>query len=332
MRQLAGNLFLLVCFIIIALSCFTLRGLAQLPKLPQQEVDALQEIATTMGAKYWTFNADACRIETVGLTKKQTKGSQANTDCDCNFENSTVCHVATLTLKGFSLPGLLPPQLVKLPYLRKIDFAITGCNKQIPQEWASTKLTYISVLVNRLSGQIPKYLGHITTLTFLNLEGNQFSGIVPTELGNLVNLQTLMLSSNQLTGYLPETFSGLRILNDFRINDNNFIGTLPDWVQNWKKLTRLEMHSSGLEGPIPSNISVLNNLEELVLRNCNISGEIPAYIWSMKNLEMLDVSFNKLAGQLPSTIGAERLKFVFLTGNLLSGNVPRSILRDGSVV
>ncbi|KAM1347358.1 hypothetical protein PS2_036298 [Malus domestica] len=325
MRQLAGNLFLFVCFIIIALSCFTLRGLAQLPKLPQQEammlivlfefgcliVDALQEIATTMGAKYWTFNADACRIETVGLTKKQTKGSQANTDCDCNFENSTVCHVATLTLKGFSLPGLLPPQLVKLPYLRKI-----------------------SVLVNRLSGQIPKYLGHITSLTFLNLEGNQFSGIVPTELGNLVNLQTLMLSSNQLTGYLPETFSGLRILNDFRINDNNFIGTLPDWVQNWKKLKRLEMHSSGLEGPIPSNISVLNNLEELrisdtngpyqefpllrnltslvrlVLRNCNISGEIPAYIWSMKNLETLDVSFNKLAGQLPSTIGAERLKFV----------------------
>ncbi|KAM2043178.1 hypothetical protein ACFX1R_038376 [Malus domestica] len=370
MRQLAGNLLLFVCFIIIALSCFTLRGLAQLPKLPQQEammlivlfefgcllVDALQEIATTMGANYWTFNTDACRIETVGLTKKQPKGSQANTDCDCNFENSTVCHVATLTLKGFSLPGLLPPQLVKLPYLRKIDFAYNYLNGTIPREWASTKLTYISVLVNRLSGQIPKHLGHITTLTFLNLEGNQFSGIVPTELGNLVNLQTLMLSSNQLTGYLPETFSGLRILNDFRINDNNFSGTLPDWVQNWKKLTRLEMHSSGLEGLIPSNISLLNNLEELrisdtngpyqefpllrnltslvrlVLRNCNISGEIPAYIWSMKNLEMLDVSFNKLAGQLPSTIGAERLKFVFLTGNLLSGNVPRSILRDGSIV
>ncbi|KAM1796577.1 hypothetical protein ACFX11_036802 [Malus domestica] len=141
-----------------------------------------------------------------------------------------------------------------------------------------------------------------------------------------------------------------------RINDNNFSGTLPGWVQNWKNLTRLEMHSSGLEGPIPSNISLLNNLKELrisdtngpnqefpllrnmtslvrlVLRNCNISGEIPAYVWSLKNLEMLDVSFNKLTGELPSTIGAERLKFVFLTGNLLSGNVPRSILRDGSKV
>ncbi|XP_050148223.1 probable LRR receptor-like serine/threonine-protein kinase RFK1 isoform X1 [Malus sylvestris] len=356
MQKLAGNLFLFVCFIIIALSCSTHLGLAQLIMLPQQEVYALREIATTMGAKYWTFNAGTCRIETVGLTEKQPKGSEGNTECDCNFENGTVCHIATLTLMGYSLPGLLPPQLVKLPYLRKIDFSYNYLSGTIPKEWASMKLNYFSVLVNRLSGKIPKELGNITTLTDLNLEANQFSGSLPTELGNLVNLQTLMLSSNQLTGYLPETFSGLRILTDFRINDNNFSGTLPGWVQNWKNLTRLEMHSSGLEGPIPSNISLLNNLKELrisdtngpnqefpllrnmtslvrlVLRNCNISGEIPAYVWSLKNLEMLDVSFNKLTGELPSTIGAERLKFVFLTGNLLSGNVPRSILRDGSKV
>ncbi|KAM1045581.1 hypothetical protein ACFX2A_037389 [Malus domestica] len=68
MQQQAGNLFLFVCFIIIALSCSTHLGLAQLIMLPQQEVYALREIGTTMGAKYWTFNAGTCRIETVGLT------------------------------------------------------------------------------------------------------------------------------------------------------------------------------------------------------------------------------------------------------------------------
>ncbi|XP_020418358.1 probable LRR receptor-like serine/threonine-protein kinase RFK1 isoform X2 [Prunus persica] len=350
--MLVGNVF--VCFI-TAFSCFTLLELAE-SKLPQEEVDALQQITTTMGAKYWRFNNDACRIEMVGVTEKPPKGAQSNTDCECYFENNTVCHVVKLMLKGYSLPGLLPPQLVKLPYLREIDFAYNYLNGTIPPEWASTKLTYISVLVNRLSGQIPKELGNITTLTYLSLESNKFSGILPIELGNLINLQTLMLSSNQLTGKLPEAFSGIRTLTDFRINDNNFNGTLPDWVQNWKQLRRLEMHSSGLEGPIPSNISQLYNLNELrisdlngpiqefpllrnmtgivrlVLRNCNIFGEIPAYIWSMKNLTMLDVSFNKLVGELSSTIGAERLKFVFLTGNLLSGNVPQSILRDGNSV
>ncbi|KAM1561838.1 hypothetical protein ACFX13_004881 [Malus domestica] len=321
-------------------------------------VDALLQIATTMGAKYWSFEAaaGACRIDMVGVTEKQPKGSQKNVDCVCNFENNTVCHVVKLMIKGYSLPGMLPPQLVRLPYLQEIDFSYNYLNGTIPREWASMKLTYISVLANRLSGKVPKELGNITTLTFLNLEANQFSGILPAELGHLVNLQTLSISSNQLTGSLPQTFSGLRNIRCFRMNDNNFNGPLPDSVQNWKQLKRLEMHSSGLEGPIPSNISLLNNLTELrisdtnapsqefptlrymtglvtlILRNCNISGEIPAYIWSMKNLEMLDLSFNKLVGKLPSTIGVEHLKFVFLTGNLLSGNVPKSMLREGSNV
>ncbi|XLT26110.1 hypothetical protein HN873_057402, partial [Arachis hypogaea] len=59
---------------------------------------------------------------------------------------------------------------------------------------------YNSLLVNRLSGKIPKHVGNITTLTYLMLEANNFSGVVPPELGKLINLQTLILSSNQLTG------------------------------------------------------------------------------------------------------------------------------------
>lgn len=59
-------------------------------------VDALQQITTTMGAKYWRFNNDACRIEMVGVTEKPPKGAQSNTDCECYFENNTVCHVVKL--------------------------------------------------------------------------------------------------------------------------------------------------------------------------------------------------------------------------------------------
>ncbi|XP_062012890.1 probable LRR receptor-like serine/threonine-protein kinase RFK1 isoform X1 [Rosa rugosa] len=339
-----------VCFI-IGLSCFKLPGLAE-SKVPQDEVDALQQIVKTMGAKYWSFDGDACRIEMVGLTEKPPKDSESRTDCQCNHDN-TVCHVTKLMFKGYSLPGLLPPQLVNLPYLQEIDFAFNYLNGTIPKEWASMKLTYISVLANRLSGEIPKELGNITTLTYLSFEANRFSGVLPPELGNLINLRTLMLSSNQLTGNLPEAYAGLTSLGDFRLNDNNFTGAIPGLVQNWKLLRRLEMHSSGLIGPIPSNISLLYNLKllrisdingqsqefpflrnmtgivKLVLRNCNIFGEIPTYIWSMTNLEMLDVSFNKLVGELSSTKGSAHLKFVFLTGNLLNGDVPDSFLRDG---
>ncbi|KAL6575236.1 putative E3 ubiquitin-protein ligase xbat31 [Orobanche minor] len=37
----------------------------------------------------------------------------------------------------------------------------------IPEEWDSTRLQFISVLVNRLSGEIPKGLGNISSLTYL---------------------------------------------------------------------------------------------------------------------------------------------------------------------
>ncbi|XWS19756.1 hypothetical protein CRYUN_Cryun31cG0044300 [Craigia yunnanensis] len=344
----------LFVFLIIALGCFRLLRFAE-SKVSQEEVDALQEITAVMGSTYWKFNGDSCEVEMVGVTLVPPKNSKLEISCEC-VTNGTVCHVVRIMLKGYNLPGMLPPQLVKLPYLREIDFAYNYLNGTIPSEWASMKLTMISVLVNRLSGEIPKHLGNITTLTDLNLEANQFSGGVPPELGNLVNLKTLMLSSNQLSGNLPVTFALLRNLTTFRINDNKFNGTIPSFIQEWEQLSRLEMHASGLEGPIPSNISLLSNLVQLrisdingpnqgfpmvrnmaaivrlVLRNCNIFGEIPAYIWAMENLEMLDVSFNKLVGKIPTSITADRLKFVFLSRNMLSGDVPDSILKQGTSI
>lgn len=56
-------------------------------------VDALQEITSTMGAKFWKFNGDSCKIEMVGVTADPPKGSETGISCDCN---STVCHVVTL--------------------------------------------------------------------------------------------------------------------------------------------------------------------------------------------------------------------------------------------
>lgn len=343
------------CFLFIALSCFHLLRISE-SKLPQEEVDALEEIVRMMGTAYWKFDADSCHIEMVGLTQEPPAESERSIDCDCSFENNTVCHVVKMTLKRLSLPGILPPQLAKLPFLQEVDFAYNCFTGSIPKEWASTKLASISLLVNRLSGEIPKHLGNISTLTYLMLEANQFSGVVPPELGRLIKLQTLVLSSNQLTGNLPLSLAGLKNLTDFRINNNNFTGTIPNFIQNWQLLQRLEMHASGLEGPFPSNMSLLKNLAQLrisdirspsqvfpslgnmaglttlILRNCNLSGVLPPYIWTMMNLAVLDVSFNMLVGEIPTAISARRLRFIYLTGNMLSGNIPNSILKDGSSI
>lgn len=269
---------------------------------------------------------------------------------------SRTVHFVTSEFKNHNLPGVLPPEIVKLPHLQVVDFAYNYLHGNIPQEWASMRLTSISLLVNRLSGEIPAELGNITTLTLLNLEANQFTGAIPSQLGRLSNLQDLLLSSNQLTGTLPTTFAGLKNLTNFRINDNNLNGSIPEFIQNWILLNRLELHASGLQGPIPAKISLLRNLKELrisdingpkqdfpelrnmtgmvrlVLRNCNIAGKIPSYVWMLPDMEMLDVSFNHITGEIPEDINMERIRFLFLSGNMLSGDLPESILKDGTNV
>jgi hypothetical protein len=59
-------------------------------------VDALEQIAKTMGAAYWVFNPTSCKLETVGVTSPEPPArSEKNITCNCQFENST-CHVIAM--------------------------------------------------------------------------------------------------------------------------------------------------------------------------------------------------------------------------------------------
>ncbi|KAF3675810.1 putative receptor-like kinase isoform X2 [Capsicum annuum] len=237
---------------------FTLLNLGE-SRVAQEEVDILEQIATTMGATHWKFNGEFCQIEAVRVTTDQPSWSETDVACNCTIGNDTACHIVAITLKGISLPGVLPPELVKLPYIQKV-----------------------SVLVNRLSGEILKELGNITSLTYI------------------------------------------------RISDNNLSGPIPDFIEKWKQLTKLRI--SDIKGPMHEFPPLINmtGLEILVLRSCNLFGVIPGYIWKLKTIQTLDVSFNKLMGTIPDDISARSmLKFVFLSGNMLSGNIPAAILKNG---
>ncbi|KAK9057869.1 hypothetical protein SSX86_022708 [Deinandra increscens subsp. villosa] len=325
--------------------------------VPQDEVEALEQILTLMGASNWRFNGNSCELEEIAQVPKLHPEAEAKVNCDidCNGDNSSNCHVISIIHKYYSLGGVLPPALVKLPYLQTIDFAYNYLGGTIPSELGSTQLLSISLLGNRFSGKIPGELGNISSLTYLNLEANKFSGTIPSDLGRLINLQTLILSSNQLVGTLPATLVALRNLKDFRISDNNFSGSIPNFIDKWIQLTKLELIGTGLSGPIPSSISLLNltdlricelsgptqrfpplenaiGLLTVVLRNCNISGEIPPYIWQRRDLQLLDVSFNKLTGGISRDIIGRSLRYVFLTGNMLSGDIPDTLLIEGATI
>ncbi|KAK9936655.1 hypothetical protein M0R45_013484 [Rubus argutus] len=314
---------------------------------PASEVDALQEIATQLGKKDWNFSVDPCSNDTTWVTPISADRPLFNNTVTCNCSTGDgACHVTNLFLKGQDLAGVLPPSIAKLPYLINVDFTRNYLNGSIPREWASTKLQYLSLTVNNLSGPIPSYLGNITTLIYLSIENNMFSGTVPPELGNLVNLQNLILSANNLTGELPVALTNLTKLTELRISSNNFNGRMPDFFQSWNQLQKLEIQASGLQGPIPSSISVLNSLIELrisdlngvgsafpslsnmtgmtnlMLRSCNLSGPIPSDLVTMTKLKILDLSFNKLDSSIPNFADLTYLQNLYLTSNLLTGAIP----------
>ncbi|WCJ27274.1 Leucine-rich repeat transmembrane protein kinase [Euphorbia peplus] len=334
---------LLICWLITLIE-------AQSGSLPPDEVEALRKIAEEMGNKDWNFNVDPCNHPSWQTSKSLDQSWYNNSiSCNCTALHG-VCHVVSILIKGQGVSGVLPSSIVKLPHLKILDLYANYLTGNIPPQWASTSLETLSIAVNRLTGEIPSFLGNITSLLYLSIENNLFSGTIPPELGNLVNLEHLVLNSNNLSGGIPLALSNMAKLTELRISSNNFIGKIPSFIQSWKHLTIFEIQGSGLEGPIPSSISALNNLTELrisnlqgegskfpnldnctnlkylMLRNCNISGPLPAYVTANRNLKVLDVSFNRMSGNLPTNFETlTSLEIMYLTGNSFTGPIPNWI-------
>ncbi|CAN7030098.1 unnamed protein product [Brassica oleracea var. botrytis] len=309
--------------------------------LHPDELKALEEIASTLGITKLNLGyGDPCELKNLKIDVAQDPGSENSIACDCSVNNT--CHITRLTLKTLSLPGKLPPELVKLPYFQEIDLCRNCLSGSIPMEWASMPyLTLISVCANNLSGPLPTGLQNFKNLKVLGVEANRFSGPIPDEIGNLTTLKRLNLASNQFTGRLPTTLAKLVNLQDFRISDNKFNGIIPSFIGDWPWLKKIHLYASGLKGPIPDALTRLENLtdmrisdmtgissfpyissksmETLVLRNLSLSGQIPSYIWSMPVLKTLDLSFNKLSGEVQSLEKAPQ--HTYLNENMLSGNI-----------
>ncbi|KAJ4755909.1 Leucine-rich repeat transmembrane protein kinase [Rhynchospora pubera] len=347
--------FFVAAFWVASIHCATQNA----TKLHPSEKKVLMVIARKLGKKNWDFSVDPCSGKGNFMVPNSPKGSESSLNCTCAGSNSSFCHVSVLWLKGENLTGILPPELSQLPYLEQLDLSRNVLTGSVPTEWSNMKLHILSLMGNKLSGPFPLVLTKITTLNNLSLEANNFQGPIPTDIGNLVNLQQLHLTSNKFTGELPSTLTKLTNLTDLRISSNNFSGRIPDFLKKMTKLEKLHMQGCLMKGPIPRGISQLKRLTDLrisdlrgnastisfpdlsgmesmnklILRNCSILGSISPYIGEMKKLKHLDLSFNKLSGEIPtSSLDFAKVDFIFLTGNMLTGQIPPWVLTRLKVV
>jgi len=229
----------------------------------------------------------------------------------------------------------------------------------------SSKVTWLSLGWNKLTGTIPSELGNLTSLTNLHLGGNSLTGTIPAELGNLSNLTWLNLQLNSLTGTIPSEFGNLTNLTNFYINNNSLSGIFPREVSDLPKLTDTNYEGNlftGSEFAISAEerdalIALYNSTDgvnwkdntgwlgepgtectwfgvtcrsskvtQLSLWQNKLTGTIPIELGNLSNLDWVQLSYNSLSGIIPSALGnLTKLKSLYLNSNSLSGNVPREL-------
>ncbi|XP_030486305.2 probable LRR receptor-like serine/threonine-protein kinase At4g37250 [Cannabis sativa] len=157
------------------------------------------------------------------------------------------------------------------------------------------RVTSLVLPNNQLLGSISPDLGRIEHLRHLDLSNNFFNGSLPSTIFNASELQVLSLSNNVISGQLTDSVSGLKSLQFLNLSDNAFAGKLPQ------------------------NLTSLQNLTVISLKSNYFSGKVPG---GFSKVQVLDLSSNLLNGSLPSDFGGESLRFLNVSYNKISGNIP----------
>lgn len=190
------------------------------------------------------------------------------------------------------------------------------------------QLTDIKVLIlstSSLRGEIPPWLGNMTSLTDLELSGNYLVGTIPATLGRLPNLRLLELYYNNLKGEIPEELGNLTTLTDIDLSENHLTGQIPESLCALPNIQVLQIYTNALTGTIPPILGNSTKLLMLSLYKNSLTGSLPENLGRYSDLVVLEVSENQLSGALPPYVCDNmKLLYILVLSNQFSGGIPSS--------
>ncbi|KAL7248597.1 hypothetical protein ACSBR2_003352 [Camellia fascicularis] len=164
---------------------------------------------------------------------------------------------------------------------------LVSCKLQkFPPLMNQSRMTYLDLSDNQISGEIPNWIWNIGsgTLMYLNLSRNL--------------LVVLDLSNNRFNGTIPQCLieSCIATLGVLNLHNNsltgNILGTFPESCT----LRTLDFNGNHLEGQVPKSLANCTNLEVLNLGNNNLYDYFPCFLKSLSSLHILNLRSNKFQG------------------------------------
>uniref|UniRef100_A0ACD5VH84 Uncharacterized protein n=1 Tax=Avena sativa TaxID=4498 RepID=A0ACD5VH84_AVESA len=268
------------------------------------------------------------------LTKLQTLtlyGNNLNGEVVVDGAIGAVNLVMIDLTSNHRLTGRIPEAFGHLPNLATLKLYKNNFSGEIPASIGRLpSLVTLALFSNRLSGTLPPDLGKNSSypLTSIYVDYNEITGVIPEGLCSNGNFQSLTAINNRLTGSIPAGLAGCATLNDLRLDNNQLSGDVPEALWTATQLRYVLLRNNRLSGTLPTTMYV--NLTTLNIEKNQFGGNVPA---AAAALQVFTAGNNNFSGDMPANLGdgMPLMQNMDLSGNQLSGSIPKSLGKLGSL-